>query len=93
MKVYPNLTKLIKQVILDSYGYLAGDRLDPANWTWPEDADLDGLERLASTLTEDELTLVCDEYEVWNEVVERRNAQKLDEFICEVFDGKYSENF
>ena len=91
---YKNLTYIIKEIIADNYG---SDMRKPEDWEWPTQVlslDLDMLEEMASRLsTREKIVLACGEDGEAREIARRYKIKPLHNFLCEVFDGCYADNF
>jgi hypothetical protein len=91
---YPLLTGMVRCIWQDSYGTMYAEFVRPeTEWCWPRHAER--LEGLAATLTEDEREmLACGEDTEQRMVVKRHpKVRALNHFLCEAFDGRYSEDF
>ena len=85
----PNLTYLILTIASDN----GIQPIAPFHeWNWPRHARL--LERQAAKLTRGQLeTLACGEERAQKRIVKRYGVQRLNRFLCEVFDGPRSRDF
>ena len=92
----PYLVETLEALWLDNYGPQR-DALITHDWDWPPDLStkqLELLEHQAQMLTpEDRELLVAGVDDEAVNVVQAYQCYELDEFVEEVFDGKYSSYF